>query len=150
MYYTNKVGSKEHDHHMRLPVSVTQLRRDKNREPKAKTDRNSKNRNNCDFALASFWLLAPTSLEGLSFHSSAIRFHINVIDKIPAKGRDVFLGSGPDWGRSPVEWGDFPSVRTSVRTSVCTSIRPFPPLGHPARPEAQPARPEAQPAIPEA
>ena len=39
-------------------------------------------------------------------------------------------GSGPDRGQSPVEWGDFPSV--------CTSIRPFapPPLGHPARPEA--------------
>ena len=44
-------------------------------------------------------------------------------------------GSGPDRGRSPVEWGDFPSVRSSVR--------PFPPLGHPARPEAQPAIPEA-------
>ena len=25
-----------------------------------------------------------------------------------------FLGSGPDRGQSPVEWGDFPSVRTSV------------------------------------
>ena len=48
-------------------------------------------------------------------------------------------GSGPDRGRSPVEWGDFPFVRSSVRSSV----RPFPPLGHPARPEAQPARPEA-------
>ena len=40
-----------------------------------------------------------------------------------------FLGSGPDRGRSPVEWGDFPFVRSS------------PPLGHPARLEAQPARP---------
>ena len=29
-----------------------------------------------------------------------------------------FLGSGPDRGRSPVEWGDFPSVRTSVRPSI--------------------------------
>ena len=62
-------------------------------------------------------------------------------------------GSGPDRGRSPVEWGDFPSVRPSVSPSV----RPFPSLGHPARPEAQTARPEpqsarpeAQPAIPEA
>ena len=61
----------------------------------------------------------------------------------------VRQGSGPNRGRSPVEWGDFPSVRSSVR--------PFPPLGHPARPEtqqarpeAQQARPEAQPAIPEA
>ena len=43
-------------------------------------------------------------------------------------------GSSPDRGRSPVEWGDFPSVRL------------FPPLGHPAWPEAQPARSEAQPA----
>ena len=51
-------------------------------------------------------------------------------------------GSGPDRGQSPVEWGDIPSVRPSVRTS--------PPLGHPARPEAQPARPEAQPARSEA
>ena len=29
-----------------------------------------------------------------------------------------FLGSGPDRGRSPVEWGDFPSVRTFVRPSI--------------------------------
>ena len=27
-------------------------------------------------------------------------------------------GSGPNRGRSPVEWGDFPSVRTYVCTSV--------------------------------
>ena len=27
-------------------------------------------------------------------------------------------GSGPDRGRSPVEWGDFPFVRPSVRPSV--------------------------------
>ena len=56
------------------------------------------------------------------------------------------MGSGPDRGRSPVEWGDFPFVRSSVRPFVRSS----PPLGHPARPEAQPARPEAQPARPEA
>ena len=31
-------------------------------------------------------------------------------------------GSGPDRGRSPVEWGDFPFVRPSVRPS----LRPFP------------------------
>ena len=38
-------------------------------------------------------------------------------------------GSGPNRGRSPVEWGDFPfvrpSVRTSVRTSVPTSVPPL-------------------------
>ena len=26
-----------------------------------------------------------------------------------------FLGSGPNRGQSPVEWGDFPSVRPSIR-----------------------------------
>ena len=58
-------------------------------------------------------------------------------------------GSGPDRGRSPVEWGDFPYVHPSVRSSVLSSVL-SPPLGQPARPETQPARPEAQPAIPEA
>ena len=29
-----------------------------------------------------------------------------------------FLGSGPDRGRSPVEWGDFPSVRPFIRPFV--------------------------------
>ena len=28
------------------------------------------------------------------------------------------MGSGPDRGRSPVEWGDFPYVRPSIRPSV--------------------------------
>ena len=52
-----------------------------------------------------------------------------------AHGLSPFLGSGPVRGQSPVEWGDFPFI--------CPSVRPFPPLGFPARPEAQPARPEA-------
>ena len=38
-------------------------------------------------------------------------------------------GSSPDRERTPVEWRDFPSVRTY--------IRPSPPLGLPARSEAQ-------------
>ena len=29
-----------------------------------------------------------------------------------------FLGSGPDRGQSPVEWGDFPYVRSSVHPSI--------------------------------
>ena len=33
-----------------------------------------------------------------------------------------FLGSGPDRGRSPVEWEDFPFVRPSVRPYVRPSI----------------------------
>ena len=58
----------------------------------------------------------------------------------------LFLGSSPYRGQIPVEWGDFPYVRTYIRLYVCPFIRPsVPPLGHPARPEAQPARPEAQP-----
>ena len=36
-----------------------------------------------------------------------------------------FLGSGPDRGRSPVEWGDFPSVRLFVRPFIRPFIRPF-------------------------
>ena len=64
-------------------------------------------------------------------------------------------GSGPDMGRSTVEWGDFlfirpsvcPSVRLSlrppIRPSVSLSIRPSIPLGHSASPKARPARPEA-------
>ena len=46
-------------------------------------------------------------------------------------------GSGPNRGRSPVEWGDFPYVRSFVCPYDRLSVRP--PLGHPARPEAQPA-----------
>ena len=36
-------------------------------------------------------------------------------------------GSGPDRGQSPVEWGDFPSVRSFVCLFVRPSVRPFPP-----------------------
>ena len=34
-------------------------------------------------------------------------------------------GSGPDRGRSPVEWGDFPFVRSFVRPSVHPSVPPL-------------------------
>ena len=32
-----------------------------------------------------------------------------------------FLGGGPDRGRSPLEWGDFPSVCSSIRPSILDS-----------------------------
>ena len=48
---------------------------------------------------------------------------------------DLFLGSGPGRGRSPVEWGEIPSVRSSV-----------PPGGLPAGSEGPPAGFEALPA----
>ena len=43
-----------------------------------------------------------------------------------------FLGSGPNQGRSPVEWGDFTSVRSFVRSFV-------PPWGLPPGSETLPA-----------
>ena len=40
-----------------------------------------------------------------------------------------FMGSGPDRERSPVEWGEIPSIRTSVCMSVppasCQALRPL-------------------------
>ena len=48
-------------------------------------------------------------------------------------------GSGPNRGQSPVEWGDIPSVRRSVRQ----------PQGYQARPDAKAARSKAKPARPE-
>ena len=36
-----------------------------------------------------------------------------------------FLGSGPDRGQSPIEWGDFPFVRSSVCPFVHSSVCPF-------------------------
>ena len=54
-----------------------------------------------------------------------------------------FLGSGPDRGRSPVEWGDFPSVRPSVRPYV----GPSPPsrAQEPARQALDPASQASEP-----
>ena len=43
----------------------------------------------------------------------------------------TFLGSGPDRGRSPEEWGDF-------QFSVCPFIRPF------VRPFVPPSGPSSQ------
>ena len=39
-------------------------------------------------------------------------------------------GSGPGRGQSPVEWGDFPSIRLSVRLSILLSIGPLVRHGH--------------------
>ena len=51
-------------------------------------------------------------------------------------------GSGPNRGRSPVEWGDFPYVRPSV----CLYVQPARPQGQSARFLIQLARPQVQPA----
>ena len=52
----------------------------------------------------------------MSFSASVSFFHF-------------FLGSGPDRGRSPVEWGDFPSVRlfvcSFVHLLVCLFVHSF-------------------------
>ena len=49
--------------------------------------------------------------------------------KIPVSWRCLlnvcswFLGSGPNRGRSPVEWGEILSVHLSVYPFVCLSVR---------------------------
>ena len=55
----------------------------------------------------------------------------------------TFLGSGHDRGRSPVEWGDFPSVRPSVHPSVRTSPSR---AQEPARQALDPASQASEPA----
>ena len=64
-----------------------------------------------------------------------------------------FLGSGPDRGRSPVEWGEIPSVRPSVRPSVPPLAGPQTLLAGPqtllAGPQTPPARPQTPLASPQ-
>ena len=69
----------------------------------------------------------------------------------------TFLGSGPDRGRSPVEWGDFvrTSVHPSVRLSIHTYVRPsVPPLWaiqpglRPSQPGLRPSQPGLRPSPP--
>ena len=43
-------------------------------------------------------------------------------------------GSGPDRGRSPVEWGDFPFVHSSVRPSVDSPLWAIHPGLSPSQP----------------
>ena len=45
------------------------------------------------------------------------------LNMIFAKTWISFLGSSPDRGRSPVEWGDFPSFRPSVHTNWETLVK---------------------------
>ena len=67
-----------------------------------------------------------------------------------------FLGSGPDRGRSPVEWGDFLSVRPYVRMSVRPSplwaiqpgLRPSQPGLRPSQPGLRPSQPGLRPSQP--
>jgi len=63
------------------------------------------------------------------------------------------LGSGPDRGRSPVEWGDFPFVRSYVRTyvrpplwAIQPGLRPSQPGLRPSQPGLRPSQPASQPA----
>ena len=44
--------------------------------------------------------------------------------KYPVIYMNVKQGSGPDRGRSPVEWGEIPFGRPSVHLSVCPPQRP--------------------------
>ena len=46
-------------------------------------------------------------------------------------------GSGPDRGRSPVEWGDFPSIRPSVHPPLWA----LQPGLRPSQPDLRPSQP---------
>ena len=59
--------------------------------------------------------------------------NLNLLDRL-VRVLSSFLGSGPNRGQSPVEWGDFPSVCLFVCPSIRPFVRPSPPLGQPARP----------------
>ena len=64
-----------------------------------------------------------------------------------------FLGSGPDRGQSPVEWGEIPFVRSSVCPSVPSLAGPQTLLAGPqtllAGPQTPPAGPQTLPAGPQ-
>ena len=63
-------------------------------------------------------------------------------------------GSGPDRGRSPVEWGDFPSVRPSVPPRLALrpsqlALRPSDPSSWPSDPSCWPSEAQTLPASPQ-
>ena len=57
-------------------------------------------------------------------------------------------GSGPDRGRSPVEWGDFPSVRTFVCLFVHPPLWAIQPGLRPSQPGLRPSQPGLRPRQP--
>ena len=57
-------------------------------------------------------------------------------------------GSGPDRGQSPVEWGDFPFVRSSVRMFVCPPLWAIQPGLRPSQPGLRPSQPDLRPSQP--
>ena len=58
-------------------------------------------------------------------------------------------GSGPDRGRSPVEWGDFPFVRSYVRTYVRPPLWAIQPGLRPRQPGLRPSQPCLRPSKPD-
>ena len=81
-----------------------------------------------------FWVLS-FSLDNMSFCLSAPSF-------------PPFLGSGPDRGRSPVEWGDFPFVRSFVRPFVRPPLWAIQPGLRPSQPGLRPSQPGLRPSQP--
>ena len=61
---------------------------------------------------------------------------------------DWFLGSGPDRGQSPVEWGEIPFVCSSIRPSIPPSGWPSNPTGWPSDPVDWPSDPPSWPSNP--
>ena len=62
--------------------------------------------------------------------------------------KSAFLGSGPDRGRSPVEWGEIPSVRPSVPPLAGPQTLLAGPQTPPAGPQTLLAGPQTPPASP--
>ena len=55
----------------------------------------------------------------------------------------LFLGSSPDRGQSPVEWGEI----LYIITSICTSV-PLRLIGRPSGPSGRPSDPFGRPQTP--
>ena len=58
------------------------------------------------------------------------------------------MGSGPDRGQSPLEWGEIPYVRTSVHPPLDLLAGPQAPLAGPQAPLAGPQAPLTGPQAP--
>ena len=64
--------------------------------------------------------LSPISAAALLHIHESYRIHkqgTGTADYMMSVG-DWLMGSGPDRGQSPVEWGEIPSIHPSIRTSV--------------------------------
>ena len=64
--------------------------------------------------------------KGTAEHLMTLGYLFYFMKAVPIHDRSSFGEriSSPNRGQSPVEWGEIPYICTSIRTSVCTSVRP--------------------------